>query len=894
MSVHKCSSCGILVQIPDTNLKPEERCPQCGGITRPAEEVAFIPGEYSFDDEAAESKSSGHFNCPRCGFDSAVPADLIGRTAKCPKCEGTSMVISQYEYKHEPTEEDVELDDLVEEEVVASAKYEGSEGLSDVDRDFDEVEEVDEVGGDSRDMASSFMSGGLAGNFLGGLSSGILALFFCLAYAFVVMPVGAAEADFSRFFMMMLATSAIMGLLFAIFSSISFSMAGPEAATCAVLFLMARSMHVRMAPHVPAGDIFATLVAAMAVTALSVGLMLFLLGKLKAGLRLRYIPFQVAGGVLAGVGVIIIQGAFESFCNRPVTLLDMTFSCLRSGAQSISGPEAYVGWMSALVFGAILLIAFGRKRNSFLLAAIMLMAALLGHAGIWFDSPVFSRFAETGGNLSFTLDYRDLFGFHDSVFLSRVRWDVIFQHKIFIVSCILLAAVTAMIRTANLEVVSGRDVDLDGELKLLGGANVLCGACGLMPGSLSNGRSLGSRACGGQGRLAGLLAALICGAALFWPETVVLPKFVPAGLLVYIGLSLIKSRLFDSWTVFTRLDDHLMLVLVFLVTVFLGLFIGLGFGLTLAMLVSINRHRKAGTVKYSMSGSIHPSNVDRTPVQREILKEAGDGILVLRLQGFLFLGNVHEILETVRRRMKDSERCRLRHVVMDFASVGGFGSTISLGFNKMRRLKGARDLNIVFASVPLELEEMLEKGGYVKGGDDCFTLFTNLDYAVEWCENLLLEEMGALTAEWPALSELLEPVFPNPDYIPVFLRCMQKIKVRKGKTLFSQGEKADALYFVESGMVDIKLGLEEGGSLRLRKVGPGAVFGEMGVYSGKPRMATAVAVQPCVLYKLTVGRMEYLSRKAPRLVEALNRYMAMIMAERYNDTEHKIRDILKV
>lgn len=887
MSVHKCSSCGMLVKVPDTNLNPVEKCPQCGGTTRPSSEVEFIPGEFSSGGENGELRDYAHFICPVCGFHTEVSAELAGKFAKCPKCEGASKVISQEEFEYEPTEDDVKLDDLVDEEEAVFPEYE------DGDEPSERMDEFEGVAEEDRGIASTFFLGGLAGNVLGGVSSGVLALFFCLSYAFLVMPFGSGDAEFSRFFMMMLATTAVMGVLFAFFSSISFSMAGPEAAICAILFLMARSMQVHMFSYVPPADVFATLVAAMAVTAFFVGVVLYILGKMKAGLRLRYIPFQVAGGVLAGVGVIIIRGVFESFSNKPVSLLHMLTSSLSSGARSIPGPEAYIGWLSALIFGVILLFAFGRKRNSLVLALIMLVAVFLGQAGVWLGSPVLARFAETGGNLNLNLDYRDLYGFYDSSFLAGVRWDVIFQHKIYIVSGILLAAVTAMIRTANLEAVSGRDVDLDHELTLLGSGNVLCGMCGLMPGSLSNGRSLGSRSSGGQGRLGGLIAALVCAGALFWPETVFVPKFVPAGLLIYIGLSLVKSRLFDSWTVFTRRDDYLMLIVVFLVTVFLGLPIGLGFGLALAMLVSINRHRKAGTVKYSMSGSIHSSNVERTPSQREILKVAGESILVLRLQGFLFLGNVHEIMETVRKRMQDLDRPPLRHVVMDFASVGGFGSTIALGFDKMRRLMAESGLNIVFASVPLELEEMLEKGGYVKNGEDCFTLFTNLDYAVEWCENLILEEEGVLTAEWPSLAEHLEPVFPYPEYIPVFIRCMQKIKVRKGKTVFYQGDEPDALYFVEKGMVNIKLDLEEGGSIRLRKVGPGAVFGEMGFYSGSPRMATAITAQPCILYKMTQGRMEYLRQKAPKLVETLNRYMARVMGERYNDTAFKVRDILK-
>jgi len=72
------------------------------------------------------------------------------------------------------------------------------------------------------------------------------------------------------------------------------------------------------------------------------------------------------------------------------------------------------------------------------------------------------------------------------------------------------------------------------------------------------------------------------------------------------------------------------------------------------------------------------------------------------------------------------------------------------------------------------------------------------------------------------------------------LQCEER-HYTPGETVFREGDAADGLYVVLSGVVRIIAQVEHGERL-LSSVGPGECFGEMGVIDGEPRSAAAVAL----------------------------------------------------
>jgi SulP family sulfate permease len=390
------------------------------------------------------------------------------------------------------------------------------------------------------------------------------------------------------------------------------------------------------------------------------------------------------------------------------------------------------------------------------------------------------------------------------------------------------------------------------------------------------------------------VAGLVCAVGLFYADFIlpVIPRFVPEGLLVYAGLDLIRDWMLRTTSSFTSRSELWLLRLTFAATVLLGLLEGVGFGVALALFVTVSRAGRGGVVRNELSGSQHTSNVDRASAQQRTLKEFGDHIHIVRLQGFLFLGSMERLLKAVRKRLEDRNQLSLEYLVLDFRQVVGFASATSFGFAKLYKLAAEKRVQVVITSAPLELESHLVPLGYAGDEEGQFKIFLNLDYALEWCENRVLDGEGMLEMKQKTLPELLAPIFPEPRYIPALMKVLKREVVQAGDAVFRQGDSSDAMYFVEAGRLDVELELPDGRMIRLKKVGPGAVFGEMGIYTLSPRSATIRAAERCVLYRMTLRKLDAVEARAPRLVTAVNRFLINLLSERLVNANARARELM--
>lgn len=100
------------------------------------------------------------------------------------------------------------------------------------------------------------------------------------------------------------------------------------------------------------------------------------------------------------------------------------------------------------------------------------------------------------------------------------------------------------------------------------------------------------------------------------------------------------------------------------------------------------------------------------------------------------------------------------------------------------------------------------------------------------------------------LEEL--PIFQGLDAAALesVARCLSRVTLPGGRTLFDQGSDADAMYVVLSG----QLGAFRGSGKTMVRVGrirQGETVGEMALLSGKPRSASVIALRDSVLLKMS-------------------------------------------
>jgi small-conductance mechanosensitive channel len=90
-----------------------------------------------------------------------------------------------------------------------------------------------------------------------------------------------------------------------------------------------------------------------------------------------------------------------------------------------------------------------------------------------------------------------------------------------------------------------------------------------------------------------------------------------------------------------------------------------------------------------------------------------------------------------------------------------------------------------------------------------------------------------------------------------------------GETIIREGDSGDSMFVVHRGSVDVRVD-SDGTPRTIKRLGEGAFFGEMALFTGEPRTASVVAAEETEVLEIGHGAMRALFQTNPDLVEALS------------------------
>jgi SulP family sulfate permease len=695
---------------------------------------------------------------------------------------------------------------------------------------------------------------------------GLVTLTFSISCAALVfsgplapyLPFGIASA---------LVSASVTALVVAGRSSFRLAIAGPESHGSVVLAVMAAGIVSAVAhPDQAAPTVF----AAVVLSSIFTGLVLYGLGWLRAGHAVRFIPFPVVGGFLAGAGWLIVRGSFVVMADVPLGL--------RSGADLLA-PAVLARWLPGVVFALVLRLAQRRTQHFLALLGLLLGAVALFHLAWWLGrdllppAPASAWFLAppSAGQLPETFS---------SETLSRVDISALLRQGPDLLTLMLVVLIAILLNATGVEIATQGDCDLNRELKANGLANLAAGLCGGMIGYLSLSRSLLNYKAHAASRFAGAVTGLLCGGVLLLGGSfiAVFPRPVVGGLLLSLGLALLVEWVYAAWFKLSRLD-YAMVLIILAVVAFSGFLVGVGTGVVIACLVFVYNYGRQRVIKHAFTGATHRSNVDRPAPQQRFLQEQGDRVYVLALQGYVFFGTASSLLDHVRQRLEGPESARPRFLVLDFRLVTGLDSSAALAFVKMRQLAARQGACRVFTGLRPDVEQQLRLGGGLAAEGSPCQVFADLDRGVEWCENQLLEAGWSRRRKAVPLVLQLTELFPQPGHAASFMGYLERLHVPAGQALYHQGEKPDAMYFIESGQVTVLLESAGQWSLRLRTLSAGTTVGERSFFTRRVHRTSAVAEQPSVLYRLSAAAFERLQHDAPQTAMVFQEFIIRLLAD---------------
>jgi SulP family sulfate permease len=679
-------------------------------------------------------------------------------------------------------------------------------------------------------------------------------------------------------------TALVVGLIVALVSSYPGAIAIPQDRVAPILALMATSLVARMGTAPPQEKCLAVM-AAIGVVSLLTGLFLFLIGRLKMGNLIRYIPYPVIGGFLAGSGWLLVRGALRV----------MTGHALDFGTVLLYFHPDFLGqWLPGVIFGGLLFFVLKRIRHP-----LVVPLMLLGAIGIFYFylavTGTSMADARTHGWLPDFSAGRDFSRFSPLFMIHMAPWHLLAQEWS-ILSTILLTSVVSILLTASaLELASQEEIDLNQELRAAGLATFAAGIGGGMVGfhSLSMSRLVLSM--GATTRWVGIGSAIVCGLALCFGASVVtgVPQFVCGGLLFYLGLTFLWEWVYEAYRTLTAVDYGVVILILTVVST-VGYPQGVGVGIVAALVMFIHNYSRVEVVTHAYSGADLRSNVDRPPRDLRFLGERGGQIYILRLQGFIFFGTANHLLHEVRLRAVDTTTPALKFVILDFQRVSGLDSSAIFSLSKVQHLARKQGFTLQMCHVAPEIALQIENGGLHANRDDTLIALPDLDHALETCENRLLADRPAKTnGNSHRLEEQLKESWPagvEPGQLKPYL---ERLELPAATEFIRQSERSASLFFIESGLVTAQLELADGRKLRLRTMGAGTVVGEVGLFLGGQRAASVVTEQPCTVYRLSHESLERMNVKNPELALAFHRYLICLLAERLTSNSKILRSIVE-
>lgn len=602
---------------------------------------------------------------------------------------------------------------------------------------------------------------------------------------------------------------------------------------------------------------FATVMAMVAVSTVLAGVLAYAVGHLKLAYFVRYVPRQLTAGFLAASGVLLLREAFG----------------IVVPAASTSAPSDLIlqwsQWLPWMGLGLAMAIVVRISSNGLLVPLAFALAVALFYVVLW-ALGIDLDGARQRGLLLGPFPTDTLLRVPSVAGLQQVQWSALLPTIPMMLAVVGLCLLGALLNVMSLELLSGREVDLDRSLKTLGVANSVSGLAGGLPGyhmvSMTN---LAHRV-GMPETAAGLsvvgisLLCLVFGADLLSD----LPRGLVAGVLWYLGFDLVLAALWDYGRRIPKRDQALVLAIP-LVAVTLGVLPALGLGLVAACLLFVFFYAQIDVVRLFTTAAHLKARVERSPADREVLRLHGDRIHIYKLSGFLFFGSMQRLLTRLQRSLLDDVPPKV--IVADFKRVVGIDLSAWDAVERLSRRCGEVSVRLVLTglSQPL-LEQWIaqqhdQRQSLLQVEPDLDTVLAALE------EQRLLETASADGSHAPHDRE---------DLVAMLRRFGSRRDVRAGETVIREGEVSDSIMVLLSGQLRVTVGKLAGGEARLNRLQPGALLGEVGFYAKRQRSATVVAAQDSVVLVVNAQQVADLERVAPADAARLHRAMAQVVADR--------------
>ena len=723
--------------------------------------------------------------------------------------------------------------------------------------------------------------GGLKADISGGVSAAIIAL--PLALGFGVAAFAPLGSEFA-------AAGALAGLIGAAFTGVFASLFGGTPAqitgpTGPMTVVITATVARFLALDGQDGQVDTAMVLTLTfATVLLGGAVQILLGVLRAGSAIKFIPYPVIAGFMNGIALIIFIGQIEPALGitdgrfwQNFQVVPQVFATAAITIATIYGSRRLLPKWPASLIG--LLVGTGAY---FLIAWLSApqLAVFAGNRYIVGEIPTGIPLPENAGA------FVSLFANLDAHLLTTLVPAALVLG--------MLGAIDSLLTSLVADVATRTRHNSNRELIGQGIGNVIASLFGGISGAGATVRTLVNVDAGGRSRVSGVTHGLVLLAILMFVGSLAgwIPMSVLGGILIVTAIGMVDSWSLNLVRKRTARLDLVVVLLVTVITVAVDLMVAVGVGFAITMLMFLRQVSAISVVRHKYRCDLHRSKHLRGISEEKVLKRHGDGILVYELKGSLFFGSTSRLAEDI-----EDELARTRILILDLEHVDTVDITGAVFLKRVAVDATDHGVELLVSHINPShrrdrepLERYLIELQVVDAIQDQH-VFSSVDRAIEAAEDRILASEGPIDAkasvqgvvrgsdlfetlsdaQWNAVSDVLE-----------------RSEHASGDVIFEVGEESGWVAIVECGRVSQFPGDHAHRGTRLATVGPGLSFGRKSLLLETTRVATAVADTDVVLQRLTRAALEGLIARDPEIGVAIFRGMSYALLDRLRATTREL------
>ena len=291
---------------------------------------------------------------------------------------------------------------------------------------------------------------------------GILNTSFMVSYATLIFSKTCPDY-FGTAVALLLLGACVVSILLALMSTYPGTIGSIQDVPSAISAIIAVSF-AQVIASTSQASIFANIFVAIALSTVLTGICFLLLGYFKLGNLVRFIPYPVLGGFLAATGWLLFAGGIQVSTGVALKLINI--------------PEFFklvdmLPLMLGLLFGFGLLFLTTRHPKNMLITPSCILLSIGIFLIVTLSMGMTIDQLKADGWLLGPLPDGALWRTVSIPDFTLVDWPLVFKHAGSITTIVVLSAISFLLNSSGIEIIAGRDLDMNKDLKATGITNLV-------------------------------------------------------------------------------------------------------------------------------------------------------------------------------------------------------------------------------------------------------------------------------------------------------------------------------------------------------------------------------------------------------------------------------------